>query len=220
MPETQVKSAEDALLDQLNGEMPPLVDAAPAPAEDRTTSLTVGRAVAPTPVQAAEAAHSTKAGGKGWKVSVIGEYFAASPTGKGKISKTYAVDFVLPHLYDGAALSVIKNKMLDDKLRKKHSDFMVVRTYRIDAAVPMSPETPLSNNIQFMNRDQLRAHIAHIRAPIDPATYAEDADLRDALIDYVQTPDGFAKREAERIKKRAVDAELAALNPDIEVEST
>lgn len=211
---------EDDLLAQLNGGgMPPFVDSAPAPAPSRAEELRVKTPQASSPVEKADAAHATKAGGKGWRIVVKGEYLTQDPAGRGKIKKPYEVSFNLPHLYDGAALSVIKNKLLDPALRKKYPDFVVVRTNKIATATPLSVETPLSNDIQFMNRAQLVAHVGHIRAPINCADYKDDADLRDALIDYVQTPDGFEKREAERLKARSIDAELAALNTDLEVES-
>jgi hypothetical protein len=210
---------KDDLLAQLNGDLPPLApgETAPIPAPSRESELTVAGPSPLSPAQRADASHSTKAGGKGWKVVVSGEYFAESPTGRGKIAKPYEHSFNLPNL--DAALSVIKNKLLDSALRKKHSDFIAVRTNKISEAVPLSPETPLSNNLAYMNRAQLEAHIAHVRAPIVSATYAVLADLRDAIIDYTQTPDGFEKREKERQSKRHVDAELAELNPEIEVEA-
>lgn len=210
---------KDDLLAQLNGDLPPLVDPAPESAPSRASELTVAAPAPLSPVEKADAAHATKAGGKGWKVVVKGEYFAENPSGRGKIAKPYTASFNLPHLYDGAALSIIKNKLLEPALRKLHKDFIAVRTNKIDSATPLSPDTPLSNNIQFMNRAQLVAHVAHIRAPINCAIYKDDADLRDALIDFVQTPDGFEKREAERQSKRKLDAELSELNPDLEVES-
>lgn len=215
----EIAHAPDDLLAQLNGELPPLLDPAPDAAPSRASELEVKAPAPLSPAAKADAAHATKAGGKGWKVVVKGEYFAENPAGRGKIAKPYSAEFMLPHLYDGAALSVIKNKLLEPKLRKMHSDFIAVRTNKIASATPLSPETPLSNNIQFMNREQLVAHVGHIRAPIVCSAYRDDADLRDALIDFIQTPDGFEKREAERLKAKSIDAELAALNTDIEVES-
>lgn len=212
---------QDDLLAQLNGDMPPLApgEVALVPAPSRAAELTVATPQAPSPVQAADSAHATKVGGKGWKVVVKGEYYAENVGGqRGKIAKPYEAAFNLPHLYDGAALSIIKNKLLDSALRKLYPDFIAVRTNKIASATPLSGETPLSTNIQFMNRGQLVAHVAHIRAPINCASYKDDADLRDALIDFIQTPDGFEKREAKRQSDRNIDAELANLNPDIEVE--
>lgn len=216
---TESNIAADPLLAQLNGEdpMPPRVDPAPDAAPSREVELTVAAPAVPSAVEKADKVFSTRAGGKGYAVVVKGEYFADNPSGRGKILKPYELEFYLPHLE--AALSVIKNKLLEPKLRKTCSDFVAVRTHKIVGSRPLSPETPETNNIQYMDRAQLEVHIKFIRAPIDPSAYADAADLRETLIDFIQTPDGFEKREAERRATRAGDAELAKLNPGIEIKS-
>jgi len=165
--------------------------------------------------KAADAVHATKAGGKGWRVVVKGEYLALAAGGRGKVKRDYEAEFVLPNL--DAALSIIKNKLLDSALRKKYPDFVAARTNKIVDARPLSPETPASRNLQYMNRAQLEAHVQEIRAPISIQDYPDVTDLRDAVIDYTQTPKGFAEREALRQKDRAEDRELRALNPEIEL---
>ena len=209
----------DALLDELNGAMPPMApgDAEPVPAPSREAELTVPSPPPPTAVRAADALHATSSGGKGWVVKVVGEYLAMAADGQKKVKRDYEAEFRLPHL--DAALSVIKNKLLEPTLRKKYADFVGVRTHKIASATPMSPETPASNNLQYMSREQLSSHILAIRAPIDASAYPEVTDLRDAVIDFTQTPKGFPEREAKRQKDRAEDRELRALNPDVPVGS-
>ena len=214
MPDAQ--NAAPDLMDELNsGEMPPFVDPAPVPAPSCDEALTVPPPAKPTAIRAADVVHATRAGGKGWRVFVKGEYRALAPNGgKGKISKEYATEeFGLPNL--DAALSVIMNKLLDARLRRKYPDFCSTRTCKIVDAQPMSPETPASNNIQYMTRAQLVDHIGTIRAPIDPAAYLDVVTLRDAVIDFTLNPKGFEAREATRQQDRKENAELAALNPDI-----
>ena len=212
-------TSADALLDQLNGDLPPLApgEAAPVPPASRDSELTVGAAPAPSPVQAADAAHSTRAGGKGWLVKVKGEFLAPAPDGRRKVKKPYEAEFGLPNL--DAALSNIRKNLLEPKLRKMFPDFAAVYTAKIVGTRPLSPETPLSNNLAYMNREQLEAHVKSIRAPIDLAAYPDVTDLRDAVIDYTQTPSGFEAREKARQSDRAAKSELAALNPDIDVNS-
>lgn len=207
----------DALLDQLNGGLPPLApgESAPVPPASRDSELTVGAPPVPSPVQAADAAHSTKAGGKGWHVKVKGEYLAPAPDGRRKIKKPYEAEFGLPNL--DAALSVIRKNLLEPKLRRAFPDFAAVYTAKIVETRPISPETPLSNNLAYMNRAQLEAHVKSIRAPVDLAAYPDVTDLRDAVIDYTQTPSGFEAREKARQSERVAKAELRALNPDLEV---
>ena len=207
----------DPLLAELNGDLPPLApgEIAPVPAPSRDEQLTVARAPIPSQTKAADAVHATKAGGKGWRVVVKGEYLALAAGGRGKVKRDYEAEFVLPNL--DAALSIIKNKLLDSALRKKYPDFVAARTNKIVDARPLSPETPASRNLQYMNRAQLEAHVQEIRAPISIQDYPDVTDLRDAVIDYTQTPKGFAEREALRQKDRAEDRELRALNPEIEL---
>lgn len=210
---------ENDLLDQLNGDdapMPPLApgEVAPAAAASRDAALTVSQPPK-TAVEAANAKHATKSGGEGFLVVVTGTYYAlvdASGAKRGKIEKPYSEEFTLPSL--DAALSTIKNKLLDNRLRKKYPDFVGVRTHRIKDARPKDPRAPGSNNLQYMDRPALEAYVKQAKVPVDVAAYPETADLRDAVIDYTLTPKGFAEREAVRQKSRAEDLELKRLNPD------
>lgn len=205
----------DELLKELNGELPPLApgESVPDPVDSRDVLLTVHKKSVPSAVQKANAVHATKVGGKGYKVLVRGEYYANDPDRRGKIKKEYEAEFALPNL--DKALSTIKGKLLDKFLKTRHPDFVASRTAFIVDARPLSPETPASNNIQYMPREQLEAHIAEIRAPINAQEYPDVTHLREAIIDYTLTPKGFAKREAVRQKDRAEDRELQALNPGV-----
>lgn len=200
------------LLAELNGALPPLApgETAPVQGASREEELTVGAPATPSASQAADAVHATRSGGRGYRVVVVGEYRAESANGKGKMSKPYSIEVLLPNL--DRALSVIKNKLLKPALTKKYPDFAGVRTNRIESATPLSPETPASRNLAYMDRAGLVAHILEVRAPINAAEYPDVTNLRDAIIDFTQTPKGFAEREAVRQKDRLEDAELAALN--------
>jgi len=205
-------SADADLLAELNGDLPPLApgEIAPAAPNSRDSQLEVGPAPAPTPAQAANAAHATKNGGRGFKVIVEGEYYAANPDGRGKLKKPYTLEVGLPNL--DSALSVIKNKLLKALLLKKYPDFVADRTCAIVSATPMDASTPKSNNLAYMDREQLEAHVRVAKVPIDPREYPKVTDLREAIIDFTQTPDGFLAREAVRQADRKENAELAALN--------
>lgn len=208
------KPADD-LLAQLNGnakdEMPPMVDAAPPAALSRDEELSGVLPAAASPVAAADAVYATKAGGAGYRVAVKGEYRAHIPGDKAKTVKPYEAVFNLPELR--GALSVIKNKLLDNFLKKKHSDFASVRTQEIVSATPLDPRTPAPDSLLYMDFDALKAYTLQAKAPIDPSQYHDVAHLRAALIDWKQTPKGFEKREAQRQVERKEDAALAAMNP-------
>jgi hypothetical protein len=213
--------SQDKLLAELNGgsPMPPMIDEAPTAAPSRENELTVPAPSKPSPVAAADAVHATRAGGKGYRVRVKGEYYALGAEGRGKVKRPYTAEFNLASL--DKALSIIKNKLLTLALKKAHPDFAADRTCFIVDATPLSPATPKSNNLAYMDRGQLEEYVraSAPRIPIDPSpeNYPDVTHLREAIIDYIQTPDGFAEREKERQEKRAEDRELAALNPGLEV---
>lgn len=157
---------------------------------------------------------STQAGGKGYRVSIRGEYYAISKEHNGKkIKKPYEVAVNVASLH--AALSTIKSKLLDAAVKRKHVDFAGVRTHHIVEAVPLSAETPESTNLQFMSREKLEAHVKDHRVPINPVEYPDTMVLRSAIVDYTLNPKGFEAREVLRQKDRQETAELAALNPEL-----
>lgn len=165
-------------------------------------------------VPSLDAQHAIESGGAGYEVKVRGSYFGRSKEGNHvKIKKEYAVTVNLPSL--DKAMSVLKNDLIDAAVLNEYPDCASVRTINIDSALPRSPLTPKSSNLQFMDHGQLSG-FAKVRAvPIDLADYGDAVNLRDALIDFVQNPDGFAKRESEKLVKRKKDAVLRGLNPQI-----
>lgn len=239
---------QDDLLAQLNGK--PAADGMPAfvkgegltPAPSRDSELEVHAAPKLSAVAAADAQHSTAAGGSGYRVRVHGEYFALNADGKGKIKKAYA-NLTFNVTRAEGCLSVIKNKMLKAALRKLDPNFTADRTCFIDSVTPLSAATPKSRNLAYMDRAGLDAYVLESspRIPIDVAAYPVDdegtAALRESIIDYVQNPDPvrpdekgvntvspgdpgtFLFRERERRAHLAEDRELALLNPGLNVKS-
>ncbi len=215
----------DALLDELNGKppaagadaMPPMIDEAPEAAPDRDRQLTVGPKPALSPAKRADAQHSTAAGGAGYRVKLVGEYLAHSVDGKGKVKKPYTVEVNVAKL-DGC-LSIINNKLIKPALSQKYPDFVAVRTCSIEEQSPLSPSTPKSRNLAYMNREELEEYVRSSEPPIpiDLATFSDVIQLREAVIDYVQTPKGFEEREKHRQEQRTGDVEIAKLNPGLNV---
>jgi hypothetical protein len=235
-------SIDKDLLDQLNGraaDLPPFVGGeAPAPAPVRDAELKMPEPAAPMGLQALDAAHSTVVGGAGYRVKVRGDYYAEGPNGKGKVKKAYEAEFNVPRLE--GCLSLIKNRLLKPTLRKLHPDFVTDRTLEIVSYQPIGG-APKSDSLAYMNRPDLENVARLKRVPVDLASFPKNdagtAALRESLIDYVQNPDPirldekgrntvrpgdpgtFVARENERRAKRIEDAELAVLNPGLEVAS-
>ena len=164
-------------------------------------------------VKSADAVHSIAAGGKGYRVNVQGDYYVPAPHGaKGKITKRYDLNFVLPSV--DKALVVIVTKLLRPALRKMDPNSMGFRTHELISVEPLGG-APAPKHLALMNRDALEAHIQAHDLPIKPSEYAEVTHLRDAVIDLTQNPKGFEAREAVRQKERAEFEELRKLNPGL-----
>jgi len=210
----------DPLLAQINGggknAMPPLAPGDKPNKQDasRDDKLTVKPKAAPDPVAAADARHSTAAGGTGYRLTLRGDYYASVPGRKGNDKKTYdGVQVNVPRLE--GALSLVKNKLIKAVLSKKFDDFVAVRTMRVVKSEPLSINSPKTRHLAYMDRAGLEAFVKEEKAPIDLDAYPDETCLREAVIDWVQNPGGFVKREADRQAKRKEEAELRKLNPDL-----
>ncbi len=208
--------ATPSIIAELNGDVLPLAPGE-APLEHdapRDAQLTVKVKAAPSKVAAMDAIHSTKAGGDGYRVRVQGEYLAEAPGGKGKVAKPFEIEVNLPSL-DGA-LSVIKNTILARAVKKKYPDAIKPRgAGRIVHAHPLTPSTPQTRNLQYMDHDNLVLYVKQVGAPLDPSDYPDVVDLRDAVIDWTQNPKGFEAREAVKLGERKLHAGVADMNPDL-----
>lgn len=207
---------QDPLLSELNSDPATKIEAVDAPHKTTPPNPLEIQTPAPlSPVAAANKKHSTAHGGKGYHVTVKGNYRAPEPgSGSGKILKPYEISFTLPTL--DCAMSVAKNKMLPVLLPKKYPDYLSLQTHEIVEATPLSPTLPETKNLQFMNRGQLEAHAReYANGVIDPSNYPDIALLREAIIDHHQNPLGFKERQELKLKDIAQDAELAALNPEM-----
>lgn len=161
---------------------------------------------------------------KGYSVTVRGDYYAPLPGGKGreKMKKPYEISFNLASM--DKALSIIVGRLLDKGMKKKYPDYESHRTCEIVKSEPLTEDTPESTNLKYMSEERLLRYIADHKVPVNSKAYLGRAGdpaeglmaLRRSVIDFVQNPEGFAAREERRMKDMATDAELAALNPDLE----
>lgn len=207
---------QDELMQELAGEQGATVATIDPVPEQPENPLVVKPLPKKSAVKAANAEHSVPAGGKGFAITVRGEYYAQSGDGKTKVIKRYEHVFRLPELRDDA-LSVIVGKLLAPALRKKHADFINYRTHAIADVKALSADTPKSNNLQYMDRAQLEEFVKTRSVPLDPKDFPETQDLRAMVIEFVQRPEGFEARLAEKVATMREDRELAAMN-DLEVE--
>jgi hypothetical protein len=164
-------------------------------------------------VAASAKVHSIAAGGKGYKVRVRGQYYVPASNGaRGKITKEYALDFILPSVEK--ALVTIVTKLLRPALRKLDPASMGFRTHELVDVTPLGG-APAPRHLALMDRKALEAHVAANDVPVKPEEYEDVTNLRDAVIDFTQNPKGFEAREAARQADRKEFAELKKLNEGI-----
>lgn len=184
--------------------------AADAAAED---PLAVKPKPTPSAIAAKDAVHATQFGGKGYRVTVEGNYFAPAKDAPGKkVLKPYKLEVNLPQL-DGA-LSIIKNKLLPILLPKKHPESMGFQTHAITGYVALGG-APESNHLTLMKRPQLEQFVEQNGVPLKPEEYADTEVLREAIIDWTLNPKDFEKREAARQADRAETKKLLDMNPEL-----
>lgn len=208
LPGAPAVTAPDALT------LPGATTAPPPPAND---PLDVSRKPTVSPaIERANAQHSIKAGGRGFRVTVAGDYYVNAKEGKGKITKRYELSFNLPSL-DGA-LSKIVGKLLLPALKTHYEGALGYRTHEVISAEPLTADTPPTNSLQFMDKERLGRYILENGIPINPAAYPDVQHLREACIDHRLNPKGFEEREARKQAERAETRELLEMNPEIKPE--
>lgn len=207
--------AIDPLVAQLNGKKGITDDNVSVPAESLRDPLDVTPVTSSAPsIQKSDAVHSTKvAGGKGYRVVVVGDFYRLAKEGKGKVADRYELAFNLPALE--GALSKIVGKLLLPALQKRYPGAIGYRTHEVKSAEPLTPDTPPTNSLQFMDRERLERYIVDNGVPIAPADYDDVLVLREAVIDHKLNPKDFEKREARKQAERAETRELMALNPEL-----
>lgn len=205
------QTSEEALMAELNG----VATVAPVdsrPTEEKVDPLEV-RPPAATPAVAALANKAKALGGaRGYAVTVEGEFYVASKESPSKkLKQPYRIVVNLPSLT--GALSTIKNKLLDKMLRMKYPGYAGFRTHEIVEAKALTADTPMPNNVAFMDEPKLRAFIADREIPIPADRYAGDVkNLRASVTDFLLNPKGFEEREQKRVAAIAEDKALAELN--------
>jgi len=147
-------------------------------------------------------------------VGVSGQYMNT----EGKLSKYCVKDFKLPELE--AALSVVKNKLLDKRLMADYPDFSAVYTHFLDFTEEVSDtkgvkpkEVVVSRkNISFMNKKQLISYLTMNALPIDIQWYEKAHELREAIKLCEENQEKFEAREMELLKERKQNKILKELN--------
>lgn len=154
---------------------------------------------------------------KGFKVKVVGEYYARSEVmGEKRVVKNYEFEANIPVLT--AALSTVKNKLLTPVLKKKHKDYIMYRTYHITEITPLdetSRQQMKKVEIAYMDRASLVEYIQENALPVESRLYPNLFDLRIAVQDAKTDPDAYLKKLALRRADLEMELQIADLNPGL-----
>ncbi len=149
----------------------------------------------------------------GFTVTVEGDYFVAVGDNK-KGLKRYSFDFNLPSMT--AALSIIKNKVLNKMLKKLFNDYVSYRTYNITKVVPFGgAKVTGSFDIWSSSRDEVESYIRKEELPVKLKYYPSLMGLRDAVQLAQSDPDRFLLNQKELEEDFAFTESLRALNPEM-----
>ena len=154
---------------------------------------------------------------RGFKVRVVGEYYARSKHDAGKkVVKSYDFEANIPTLT--CALNTVKNKLLTPVLKNIHSDYVSYRTYHITEITPLDEKSKLHMNkieIQYMSRQALVDYIGEHVLPVDSRLYPSLFKLRVAVTEAKTDPDTYLKKLALRKSDLEMDLQIEDLNPGL-----
>lgn len=150
---------------------------------------------------------------KGFKVKVVGDYYAIAEAGKrGTLAKPYEIEVILPTTV--GALSIIKNKVLGKMLPKMFSDYRSFRTHIIESVEDLSGRTQPSS-VNIMTPAQIKAYVDEKDLPVQVGTYDDLLELREAVKFAERDPVAFVAKDKARLADRMLDLTLMQLNPGL-----
>ncbi len=149
----------------------------------------------------------------GFTVTIEGQYFYSVGEGKGKALKKYSFDINLPTM--NAALSIIKNKLLDKILSKKYEDYVTYRTHFITNVKPFGEVGYAKVEIWQMNRPDLIAYAREKELPLKFDIYPGLMELRNAVEMAESDPDRFERIQKDAEAEFEFTTTLRELNPEL-----
>jgi len=153
----------------------------------------------------------------GFEITTEGKYFARSGVmGGERVLKDYILVCRLSSMK--AALSIIKNKVLSEGLKKKYADYLAYQTHFITKVTPLddvSVKELAKAEVCYMDRPALLAFIKEHALPVATQYYPSLVSLREAVAFCRDDEEGYLKRFELRKEDLAVDIEVARMNPDI-----
>ena len=112
-----------------------------------------------------------------------------------------------------AALSVIRNHILDPALRAKYPDYTAYRTHIIKSTKSLGGVKV--HDIRYMDINQLKGYVEIHELPVDLLTFTAVQELREAIMMCKDDPERFAKWSKSIIEEKSSMRLLAELNPGV-----
>lgn len=156
---------------------------------------------------------------EGFKITVEGQYYSTYTDVDGhqqKKIKNYKIQVIL--LSMDAALSIIRNHLLEPALQKKYADYTRYRTHIIKHVESLSGGVVA--DIRYMNNAQLIQYIKNNSIKIDITIITDTQELREAIVRYEANPKQYEAWFQRIADDRRTKQMLSALNPEIFAEST
>jgi hypothetical protein len=151
----------------------------------------------------------------GCLVTVEGNYFAlAGSVDRKKVKKPYkiTVRVAAPE----AALSVIKNKLLDRVLARKYNDYHTYHTHEITGLTDLQGHALMGyTNVRIMNFNQIADYIRAKGLPLKLELYTDLDTLRTMVFLAESNETEFIRKQAVLEIEAKEDALLARLNPEL-----
>ncbi len=152
---------------------------------------------------------------KGYLVKVVGDYFGSATQFDRKRQKfPYEIEVVVNN--PDRALSIIKNKLLAQALRRKYPNYHIWRTHQLVSITNQDGSKVQGiTNIRLMDFDDLAAYVRKNKLPVKLELYTELGFLRTMVFLAETNQREFTLKQEHLEKECKEDKELRALNPDL-----
>ncbi len=147
----------------------------------------------------------------GFDLTIEGDYFVTD--GRHKGLKRYSFDFKLPSM--DSALSIIKNKVLDNMLKKIYPDYVSYRTYEITRVQPFGSAKLAGFDLWSSSRDEVENYIRKSELPVKVKYYPTLMGLREGVQLAEADLDRFLLNQEKLEEDFAFTKQLRELNPEM-----
>jgi hypothetical protein len=153
-----------------------------------------------------------------YEVTVSGHYFGGE-NGQ-NLLKPYRVTLNMGQEHiEAGTLSVFKNQFAPKAMPAQYPDYTGLATHYLDSCINKADPEQVPTDPALMNLGQLTALIEQNEMPVTIGLYADESELRQAIVECIEDEDAFRKQQDKRQELRGKSVELAnslnELNPGL-----